>query len=328
MRSKSQSVGILLLGMALFLGLQGFGMTVAAKTRRVPVPRNPPRQRRKKRRKSASASARGVKMELVLIQPGSFMMGDDKGDAEEKPVHKVTISKPFYMGKYEVTQEQWEAVMGANPSHFKGPQNPVDRVSWEACQTFVKKLNEKFAASGVTFALPTEAQWEYACRAGSSRQYGFRRRGSRTRGIRLVRGQRRRQNASGGREETECLGIVRHARQRLAVVRRLVRWELLQGIAHDRPKRTGGRHVARAARRLVERPGPLLPLVVPLLPPALVLRPLLRRPRGVPLIREHLETPRSKDRGRQPCGNCSRTVAPGVAAPKPHPGWRAGCIAL
>jgi formylglycine-generating enzyme required for sulfatase activity len=114
-----------------------------------------------------------VKIELVLIQPGSFLMGDETGDAEEKPVHKVTIGKPFYLGKFEVTQEQWEAVMGGNPSHFKGKKNPVERISWEACQEFIKKLNEKFADSGAIFSLPTEAQWEYACRAGSSTRFCF-----------------------------------------------------------------------------------------------------------------------------------------------------------
>jgi formylglycine-generating enzyme required for sulfatase activity len=114
-----------------------------------------------------------VKLEMVLIPAGSFAMGDEHGDAEEKPVHKVAITKPFYLGKFEVTQEQWEAVMGGNPSHFKGKKNPTDRVSWEAAQEFIKKLNEKFAASGTSFSLPTEAQWEYACRAGTSTRFGF-----------------------------------------------------------------------------------------------------------------------------------------------------------
>jgi formylglycine-generating enzyme required for sulfatase activity len=115
----------------------------------------------------------GVQLELVLIRPGSFTMGDDRGDNDEKPAHKVAISKPFYLGRFEVTQEQWQAVMGANPSRFKGAKNPVDRVSWEAAQSFIKKLNEKFAASGMTFDLPTEAQWEYACRAGASSRFSF-----------------------------------------------------------------------------------------------------------------------------------------------------------
>jgi len=115
----------------------------------------------------------GVGLDLVLIQPGSFMMGDPKGDAEEQPVHKVTITKPFYLGKFEITQEQWNAVMGRNRSHFQGAKLPVDRVSWNDCQAFVKKLNERFADSGVRFDLPTEAQWEYACRAGTTTRRAF-----------------------------------------------------------------------------------------------------------------------------------------------------------
>ena len=111
----------------------------------------------------------GVKLEVVLVPAGSFTMGDDS----EKPAHKVTITKPFYLGKYEVTQEQWEAVMGNNPSRFKGPKNPVDTVSWDACQAFLVKLNAKTGAQGGKFVLPTEAQWEYACRAGSTGKFCF-----------------------------------------------------------------------------------------------------------------------------------------------------------
>ena len=114
----------------------------------------------------------GVKMEFVLIRPGSFTMGADKGNqGDEKPAHKVTISKPFYLGKYEVTQEQWEKVMGSNPSNFKGPKLPVEQVSWNDCQNFLAKLKKK--VTGYEFRLPTEAQWEYACRAGSTGDYCF-----------------------------------------------------------------------------------------------------------------------------------------------------------
>ena len=113
----------------------------------------------------------GVTMEFVLIRPGSFLMGSEKGNPNEKPTHKVTIAKPFYLGKYEVTQEQWQAVMGSNPSHFKGPKNPVEQVSWEDCQTFLQKLQEK--APSHTFRLPTEAEWEYACRAGSTTEFCY-----------------------------------------------------------------------------------------------------------------------------------------------------------
>ena len=113
----------------------------------------------------------GLKMDFVLIQSGSFTMGSEKGD-DEKPPHKVTLTKPFYMGVYEVTQAQWKAVMGDNPSYFKGDDLPVERVSWEDCQKFVVKLKEKLG-EGFTCRLPTEAEWEYACRAGSNTAYCF-----------------------------------------------------------------------------------------------------------------------------------------------------------
>ncbi len=91
----------------------------------------------------------------------------------EKPQHRVRITKPFYLGKYLVTQEQWQAVMGNNPSEFKGPKNPVERVSWDDCQKFLEKLNAKIGTQRGKFVLPTEAQWEYACRAGSTTRYCF-----------------------------------------------------------------------------------------------------------------------------------------------------------
>jgi formylglycine-generating enzyme required for sulfatase activity len=117
----------------------------------------------------------GIKLELVLIPAGEFMMGspdsDKFADSQEKPQHRVRITKPFYLGKYLVTQEQWEAVVGNNPSHFKGPKNPVEYISWDDCQKFLKRLNDKMG--GGKFQLPTEAQWEYACRAGSTTRYCF-----------------------------------------------------------------------------------------------------------------------------------------------------------
>ena len=114
----------------------------------------------------------GVKMDFVLIKAGSFQMGSEKGDPGEKPVHGVTITKPFYMGVYEVTQAQWKAIMGYNPSEFKGDDLPVECVSWEECQKFVAKLKEK-AGQGMACRLPTEAEWEYACRAGSKTEYSY-----------------------------------------------------------------------------------------------------------------------------------------------------------
>lgn len=112
----------------------------------------------------------GVRIELVLVRPGSFTMGSESGGSDEKPVHQVTLTQPFYLGKFEVTQEQWESVMGNNPSEFKGSKLPVENVSWKDCQKFLAKLGEK---SGRKFALPTEAQWEYACRAGSTTRFSF-----------------------------------------------------------------------------------------------------------------------------------------------------------
>ena len=108
-----------------------------------------------------------VKMRLVLIPAGKFMMGSpatEAGrDSDEGPRHEVVISKPFYMGVFEVTQEQYEAVMGVNPSVFKGAKNPVETVSWDEAVEFCEKLSAK---AGKKVMLRTEAQWEYARRAG------------------------------------------------------------------------------------------------------------------------------------------------------------------
>ena len=89
-------------------------------------------------------------------------------NVDEKPAHPVTISKPFYMGKYSVTQEQYQAVIGTNPSHFNGKDNPVEMVSWTDVQVFCKKLTEQTMQ---TVRLPTEEEWEYACRAGTTTAY-------------------------------------------------------------------------------------------------------------------------------------------------------------
>ena len=112
-----------------------------------------------------------VKMELVLIRPGSFIMGDDKGGDDERPAHKVTITKPFYLGKYEVTQEQWTAVTGSNPS-ASGPRIPLRTLRW-GLPGLRQEAQRKFGGRGKQFSLPTEAQWEYACRAGSTGKYCF-----------------------------------------------------------------------------------------------------------------------------------------------------------
>jgi formylglycine-generating enzyme required for sulfatase activity len=106
---------------------------------------------------------------MVDIPAGKFMMGSDE-NYREKPIHEVTVNA-FKMGKYPVTQSQYEAVMGTNPSRFSGdPQNPVESVSWSEAQAFCEKLSELI---GQKYRLPTEAEWEYACRAGTQTHYYF-----------------------------------------------------------------------------------------------------------------------------------------------------------
>jgi formylglycine-generating enzyme required for sulfatase activity len=116
----------------------------------------------------------GVTMKCALIPAGKFTMGSPADEpnrvANEGPQHEVTISRPFCMGVFDVTQEQFQAVMGENPSRFQGPARPVDGVSWEQATEFCKRVSQK---TGQAVKLPTEAQWEYACRAGSRTRYFF-----------------------------------------------------------------------------------------------------------------------------------------------------------
>ena len=116
---------------------------------------------------------KGVKLEMVLIPAGKFIMGSpgaEVGRRENETQHEVTLTKPFYMGKYEVTQEQWQVIMGSNPSETKGARFPVNKVSWNDCQQFIKKLNAKTNGG---YRLPTESEWEYACRAGTQTVFYF-----------------------------------------------------------------------------------------------------------------------------------------------------------
>ncbi|GHT97575.1 hypothetical protein FACS1894154_01240 [Betaproteobacteria bacterium] len=124
---------------------------------------------------AASASetfTNSIGMEFILIPAGTFMMGD-ASYGNESPVHRVEISRPFYLGKYPVTQAQWVAVMGKekNPSHFEGERNPVENVSWKDVQAFIQSLEAKEGRDG--YRLPTEAEWEYAARAGTTSDYSF-----------------------------------------------------------------------------------------------------------------------------------------------------------
>jgi formylglycine-generating enzyme required for sulfatase activity len=119
-----------------------------------------------------------IGMKLVLIPAGTFTMGspmEEVGRRVNETYHEVTISKSYYLGAYEVTQGEYEKVMGANPSRYKGPKNPVGNVSWNDAVSFCKKLSEteEERRAGREYRLPTEAEWEYACRAGSTTAYSF-----------------------------------------------------------------------------------------------------------------------------------------------------------
>ena len=117
----------------------------------------------------------GISIDMVRVEAGTFTMGatpemENPWDGE-KPTHQVTLTNDYYIGKYEVTQALWQAVMGNNPSYFKGDNLPVEKVSWNDCQEFISKLN---TITGKTFRLPTEAEWEYAARGGKkSRGYQY-----------------------------------------------------------------------------------------------------------------------------------------------------------
>ncbi|MFL2929195.1 MAG: formylglycine-generating enzyme family protein [Opitutales bacterium] len=122
------------------------------------------------------------KLEMIWVKPGTFMMGSPVSEVGRvKPLeihHQVTLTKGFYLGKYEVTQAQWERVMGNNPSRFKRADRPVENVSWDDAVEFCKKLTEMEKEAGrvpqgMSYQLPTEAQWEYACRAGTSTIYSW-----------------------------------------------------------------------------------------------------------------------------------------------------------
>src|ERR1700722_16313977 len=141
---------------------------VLATTSFVPVrdygrPRNPPRN-----------FTNSLGMKFVWIPPGNFLMGSPKEEAQRavnEIQHKVTLTRGFYMGVTTVTQQQWQEVMGNNPSDFKGELNlPAETVSWDDCQQFIKTLREK---DKQPYRLPTEAEWEYACRAGTKTPFHF-----------------------------------------------------------------------------------------------------------------------------------------------------------
>ena len=115
----------------------------------------------------------GAKIEMVYCPPGEFVMGSPKseeGRCDDEMQHRVRLTKGFWIGKYPVTQRQWRSVMESNPSHFEGDDLPVETVSWDDCQAFIEKVN---VALGCGARLPTEAEWEYACRAGTTTAYSW-----------------------------------------------------------------------------------------------------------------------------------------------------------
>ncbi len=119
--------------------------------------------------------APGVTMKFVLVPPGKFLMGSPDGEAErgkDEVQHEVELTRPFYLAVNDVTQAQYEAATGQNPSYFKGPSLPVETVSWTEASDFARKLTER-AKGGLLYRLPTEAEWEYSCRGGRSSSLPF-----------------------------------------------------------------------------------------------------------------------------------------------------------
>jgi formylglycine-generating enzyme required for sulfatase activity len=122
-----------------------------------------------------------VSMEMLWVKPGTFEMGSpssEKDREDDETLHTVTLTEGYWLGKYEVTQSQWEKVMGSNPSEYKGADRPVEKVSWTDVTSFCAKLTASEQAAGrlpagMSYQLPTEAQWEYACRAGTKTTFSF-----------------------------------------------------------------------------------------------------------------------------------------------------------
>ena len=153
--------------------------TQQRKTTQAAPKKTQPARQAQQQKPAASTSMPKVSLDdimrnMVYVEGGTFTMGatseQKKPDDDEKPTHRVSLSS-FYIGKYEVTQALWKAVMGSNPSRFEGDNLPVERVSWNDCQTFLRKLN---AMTGKNFRLPTEAEWEFSARGGNlSRGYQY-----------------------------------------------------------------------------------------------------------------------------------------------------------
>jgi sulfatase modifying factor 1 len=144
-----------------------------------------------------------LSLEMLWCKPGAFQMGspeEEEGRYDDETLHEVTLTSGYWLGKHPVTQTQWEKVMGSNPSYFKGANRPVEEVSWDDVTSFCYKLTELEREAGrlpagMEYQLPTEAQWEYACRAGTTTAYAF--------GDSLTSDQA---NIDGGPDETTDVG--------------------------------------------------------------------------------------------------------------------------
>jgi formylglycine-generating enzyme required for sulfatase activity len=147
----------------------GFRVVLASLVAAQTEPAKPPGDAKTQLTWAQGAARNSLGMVMMPIPAGDFIMGSPQTKLE-LPQHKVKITKPFFMSATKVTQAQWKAVMGINPSYLPGDDLPVENVTWNDCQEFLKKLSDK---EGKVYRLPTEAEWEYACRAGSTTKYFF-----------------------------------------------------------------------------------------------------------------------------------------------------------
>ena len=226
---------------------------------------------------------------MVLIPAGEFTMGDEGGDDDEKPAHRVALSA-FYMDVHEVTQQAFQEMMGRNPAKSAGPDKPVERVSWFGAIQYCNLRSAReglqpcydlktqacdFTANG--YRLPTEAEWEYACRAGTATRWSFGDQPGDLGKHGWYKGEFRQDHAPRRPEAAESVGPVRPARERGRVVPRLLRRELRGGGGTGpRPDRPGRGHRAGAAGRQLERQRRGLPQLGPAERIARLRRRLLR----------------------------------------------------
>jgi formylglycine-generating enzyme required for sulfatase activity len=203
-----------------------------------------------------------LSMEMLWCKPGTFTMGSPKSEEDrelfgtDETQHTVTLTKGFWLGKHEVTQTQWQSIMKSNPSEYKGANHPVEKVSWKDATAFCYMLTERERNAGRlpvgwAFALPTEAQWEYACRAGTKTAYSF---GAAITEKQVNIKRNIRQVHIRGILSSERVGVPRYAWKRLGVVPRLVRQR--PNRFSDRSHGSGVRFASRETRWLVAQPRP------------------------------------------------------------------------